>query len=79
MKFFRSFLEPNYLALTPQLGKIFYAYLNAILGYEHYGRQSAIARKYLKWLAHRHKVHIQTIETAEGEKHFQKVNKQCFA
>jgi hypothetical protein len=49
-----------FLALTPELG------------YEHYGRQSTLARKYLKWLSKIHKVPIQTIESDEGEKKFGK-------
>jgi hypothetical protein len=55
MKYFRSLLAPEQLAMTPELG------------YERYGRQSAIAKKYLKWLAHDHKVKIQTSD-CDGEK-----------
>jgi hypothetical protein len=60
MKFFRSTLEEHFLALTPELG------------YEHYGRQSTLARKYLKWLSKKYNVHIQTIESDNGEKKFGK-------
>jgi hypothetical protein len=60
MKYFRSLLEPELLAMTPELG------------YERYGRQSTIAKKYLKWLAHHHKVYIQTSESEEGEKAFER-------
>jgi hypothetical protein len=56
MKYFRSMLEPNLLAMTPELG------------YERYGRQSAIAKKFLKWLAHHHQVEIQTSDSKEHEK-----------
>jgi hypothetical protein len=56
MKYFRSLLEPGLLAMTPELG------------YERYGRQSAIAKKFLKWLAHHHQVDIQTSDSEEGEK-----------
>jgi hypothetical protein len=48
MKYFRSLLKPELLAMTPELG------------YERYGRQSTIAKKYLKWLAHHHQVKMQT-------------------
>jgi hypothetical protein len=55
MKFFRTTIEPNYLALTPHLG------------YEFQGNQSAWARKYLKWLQHIRGYDIQHCDSNEGE------------
>jgi len=55
MRVFRSGLEKNKLALIPNGG------------YEDRTKQSVIARKYLKWYAHHHKVNVQHVENG-GEK-----------
>lgn len=68
MKFFQSLLKRNHLALTPHLG------------YESHGKQSKLARKFLKvffilisfnkiiqWYALWKKVKVHTVDSEQGE------------
>jgi len=61
MKFFRTFVPENLLALTPEMG------------YEKHDRSSGLARQYLKWLEYSLKIKIQNADTFEGEKKIGKV------
>lgn len=38
------------------------------LSYERHDKQSTIARKFLRWYAHKHQVDVQHVESEEGEK-----------
>jgi hypothetical protein len=60
MKFFRTFVPENLLALTPQLG------------YENHERSSGLARKHLNWLQYKLKIKIQSADEG-GEKKIGKV------
>ena len=56
MKFFRTTIDENYLAITPHLG------------YDFQGNQSSWARKYTKWLQHTRGYDIQHCDTdPQGE------------
>lgn len=61
MKFFRTLIKPNQLALTPELV------------YENHDQASALAKNHLKWLAYKHNIKIQHADTEEGEKRIGKV------
>ena len=58
MKYFRTTIKPDYLALTPHIG------------YEYSQNQSSLARKFLKWLAHSTGLNIQHSDSPGGEKKY---------
>jgi hypothetical protein len=71
MAFFKTRLSKGELALTPHMGNIIAMCFYKInkLGYESHDKQSTIATKFLKWLAHLHKLNVQHVENG-GEKQY---------